>query len=142
MSQKTEQFKEFIKAHPGLKKLVYNESKTWQSLFEEWTLYGNSDVWDKYKNEDVKIEKIEKDDSEINKNIPVSKEAAQVGDLIKTCINYVKKINPDNISKTVTNVQKIMGLVAGIGAANTLKASSGKKMTGDPLFDRKFDEWY
>jgi hypothetical protein len=138
MSQKTEQFKEFIKEHPGLKKLVYGESKTWQSLFEEWILYGNSDVWEKYKDKDVKIEK---EDIDINK-IPISKEAAQVGDILKTCINYAKKINPDTISKTVTNVQKIMSIVAGLGAASTAKAATNNKMTGDPLFDRKFDEWY
>lgn len=139
MSQKTEQFKEFLKSHPGLKNLIYEKEKTWQSLFEEWVLYGNSEVWDKYKDENIKIEK---EDTDINKNVVVSKEAAQLGDMLKTCINYVKKINPDTISKTVTNVQKVMALVAGIGAANTAKAASTQKLTGDPLFDRKFDEWY
>jgi hypothetical protein len=62
--------------------------------------------------------------------------------MLKTCVTYVKKINPDSIAKTVTNVQKLMALVAGIGAANTVNASKTNKLTGDPLFDRKFDDWY
>ena len=95
-------------------------------------------MWDKYKNENVEIKK---EETIINKSVPVSKEVSQLGDMLKTCINYAKKINPDSITKTVTNVQKIMSLVAGIGAANTANLAS-KKMTGDPLFDKKFDEWY
>ena len=83
-----------------------------------------------------------KDSSTPKTTIPVTKEMAQLGDMLKTCVNYVKKINPDNISKTVTNVQKMMALVAGIGAANTAKAAKGNKLTGDPLFDKKFDDWY
>lgn len=138
MSQKTEQFKAFVKNHPGIKKLVYESNKSWQSLFEEWTLYGDGDRWDKYKDENVDIKK---EDAIINKSSPVSKEVSQLGDMLKTCINYAKKINPDSISKTVTNIQKIMSLVAGIGAANTANLAN-KKMTGDPLFDKKFDEWY
>ena len=50
-------------------------------------------------------------------------------------------MNFSSTSKAVTNIQKIMSLVAGIGAANTANLAS-KKMTGDPLFDKKFDEWY
>ena len=65
MSHKTEEFKTFVKSHPGIKKLVYESNKTWQSLFEEWVLYGNSDVWDKYKDENVEIIK---EEPTINKN--------------------------------------------------------------------------
>lgn len=134
MSRKIEEFKEYIKQHPEVKVLVTNRNKSWQSLFEEWSLLGNIELG----NEPTKD-----GDGEIKKTtIPVSKEMAQIGDMVKTCVNYVKKINPDNISKTVTNVQKLMALVAGIGAANTAKAAKGNKMTGDPLFDKRFDDWY
>ena len=62
--------------------------------------------------------------------------------ITKCTIELLKKINPDSITKTVNNVQKLMALVAGIGAANTFKAAKGNKLTGDPLFDKKFDDWY
>ena len=143
MSQKTEQFKEFVKAHPGLKKLVYEKNKSWQSLFEEWTLFGDSKVWNMYENESINTNSAEtKEDETINKNIPVSKEVSQIGDIVKKCVDYAKKINPDTVSKTVNNIQKVMSLVAGLGAVNTAKAASTNKMTGDPLFDQRFDEWY
>ena len=137
MSQKTEEFKEFVKSHPELKRVIYEEKKTWQSLFEEWSLLGSSSTWDKYKDGNT-----EKEDSVQKPNIFVSKETQQIGDMLKTCMNYVKKINPDNVTKTITNIQKIMALVAGVGAANTVNAAKSNKLTGDPLFDRRFDEWY
>ena len=139
MSQKIEAFKEFVKANPNLKKVMDKRKVTWQGLFEEWSLLGEEKTLEHYSEEgDVNMSKT----STSKANIPVSKEMAQLGDMIKTCVGYVKKINPDSISKTVTNVQKLMALVAGIGAANTVKAAKGNKMTGDPLFDKKFDDWY
>ena len=133
MSQKTDEFKEFVKNHPELKRVVYEEKKTWQSLFEEWSLSGSVSTKDG---------NVEKEESVQKPNILVSKETQQIGDMLKTCINYVKKINPDNVTKTITNIQKIMALVAGVGAANTVNAAKSNKLTGDPLFDRRFDEWY
>ena len=108
-----------------------------QILYEEWSLLGATAVWDKYKDGNVKEEiSVEKP------NMFISKETQQIGDMLKTCVNYVKKINPDNVTKTITNIQKIMALVAGVGAANTVNAAKSNKLTGDPLFDRRFDEWY
>lgn len=134
MSQKIDEFKEYIKQHPELRVLVNGKTRTWQNLFEEWSLTGRIDLLaDPVKDGEAEMKKT---------NLPVTKEMAQVADMVKTCFNYVKKINPDNISKTVTNFQKMMALVAGIGAANTAKAAKGNKMTGDPLFDKRFDDWY
>ena len=93
-------------------------------------------MWEKYKDGTIK------EDTTAKPNIFVSKETQQIGDILKSCIGYVKKINPDNLTKTITNVQKLMALVAGIGAANTANAAKSNKLTGDPLFDRRFDEWY
>ena len=132
MSQKIEEFKKYIKDNPHLKNKVDKREVTWQALFEEWTILGGVDTGGESVKETTKT----------TTSIPVTKEMAQLGDMIKTCVNYVKKINPDSISKTVTNLQKLMALVAGIGAANTAKAAKGNKMTGDPLFDKKFDDWY
>ena len=132
MSQKIEEFKKYIKENPTLKTKVDKREVSWQELFEEWTILGKVDTGGETVKETVKT----------TTNIPVTKDMAQLGDMIRTCVNYVKKINPDSISKTVTNLQKLMALVAGIGAANTAKAAKGTKMTGDPLFDKKFDDWY
>ena len=139
MSQKIEEFKEFVKARPEIKKVIDSKQKTWQNIFEEWTLLGSNATWDTYKGEgDVNM----KTSSTSKATIPVSKEMAQLGDMLKACVSYVKKINPDSIAKTVNNVQKLMALVAGLGVANTAKAAKTNKLTGDPLFDKKFDDWY
>ena len=53
-------------------------------------------------------------------------------------IDYVKGINPDNVSKTLNNISKIVSLIQGFGAGNVDKKIS----TGDPLFDKRFDDWY
>ena len=139
MSQKIEEFKEFVKKRPEIKKVIDSKQKTWQNLFEEWTLLGSEATWDNYKGEG---DGSTKTSSTSKTTIPVSKEMAQLGDMLKACVGYVKKINPDSVAKTVNNVQKLMALVAGIGAANTVKAAKGNKLTGDPLFDKKFDDWY
>lgn len=139
MSQKIEEFKEFVKKRPEIKKVIDSKQKTWQNLFEEWTLLGSEATWDNYKEEG---DASTKTSSTSKTTIPVSKEMAQLGDMLKACVGYVKKINPDNIAKTVNNVQKLMALVAGIGVANTAKAAKGNRLTGDPLFDKKFDDWY
>ena len=102
-------------------------------------MLGSDLMWNNYSKDGE--EKV-KTTSTSKVNIPVSKEVAQLGELVKTCVGYVKKINPDSIAKTVTNVQKLMALVEGIGAANTAKAAKTNKLTGDPLFDKKFDDWY
>ena len=139
MSQKIEEFKEFVKARPEIKKVIDSKQKTWQNIFEEWTLLGSNATWDTYKGEgDVNM----KTSSTSKATIPVSKEMAQLGDMLKACVCYVKKINQDIIAKTVNNFQKLMALVAGLGVANTAKAAKTNKLTGDPLFDKKFDDWY
>ena len=62
-------------------------------------------------------------------------------DLIKTVVGYVKKIDPDQITKTVTSIQKVIELIGGL-SGSTSAASLAKKSTGDPLFDKRFDEWF
>ena len=78
------------------------------------------------KNEDVKSE---------------VKASSQTEDLIKNIMNYVKKIDPDQVTKTVTSIQKVLELIGSFGAGSASTALA-KKSTGDPLFDKRFDEWY
>ena len=134
MSQRINEFKEFVKANPIIKNIMDSQNKTWQQLFEEWTMFGPMDFLNNYDKNKDNITK------EAN-TIQSSKEPSQLGDMVKTCIDYVKKINPDNVTKTISNIQKLMALVAGAGVSNTVGAVANRK-TGDPLFDRRFDEWY
>ena len=126
MSEKLDEFKKFVKAHPLLKNEVLSKRKTWQELYEDFVILGESDCDE----EEVKVS--------INKE--TKKEASSTEDMIKTIIGYVKKIDPDQVTKTVTSIQKVLELLGGLsgGTAGAL----AKKSTGDPLFDKRFDEWY
>lgn len=124
MSAKLDEFKGFVKKHPLLKQKVLSGEKTWQQLYEDFVILGEGAF------EEEKVEVKEEKKSNIGTE-----------DLIKTVVGYVKKIDPDQITKTVTSIQKVIELIGGLGAG----ASSGalaKKSTGDPLFDKRFDEWF
>lgn len=133
MASKLDEFKEFIKKHPLLKQEVASKKKTWQELYEDYVLLGEEGF-------DLEEEKEKKE----SKNEDVKSEAkasSQTEDLIKNIMNYVKKIDPDQVTKTVTSIQKVLELIGSFGAGSASTALA-KKSTGDPLFDKRFDEWY
>ncbi|MDE5547124.1 MAG: YlbD family protein [Anaeroplasmataceae bacterium] len=129
MSAKLDEFKEFVKRHPLLKGMVQSKQKTWQELYEDYCILGESAF-----PEEEKEEKKEETKKE-------TKSSSSTEDLIKTVVGYVKKIDPDQVTKTVTSIQKVLELFGGIGGAAAGSALA-KKSTGDPLFDKRFDEWY
>lgn len=128
MSAKLDEFKEFVKKHPLLKGMVQNNEKTWQQLFEDYCILGEEAFPEAEVKEEVKETKKET-------------KSSTTEDFIKTMVGYVKKIDPDQVTKTVTSIQKVLELFGGIGGAATGSALA-KKSTGDPLFDKRFDEWY
>jgi hypothetical protein len=129
LSEKLEEFKAFIKKHPLLKTEVQSGKKTWQELYEDFVLLGEESYPD-IKSEDVKEVKKEEAKSTINPE-----------NLINSVMGYVKKIDPDTITKTVTSIQKVIELFSSFGAGAASTALT-KKSTGDPLFDKRFDQWY
>ena len=50
MDSQLDEFKSFVRKYPGLKNDVRSGKATWQSIYEEWYLYGEDDSqWEKYK---------------------------------------------------------------------------------------------
>ncbi len=129
MSAKLDEFKEFVKRHPLLKGQVASKQKTWQELYEDFCILG----------EDAFEEESKEESAEKTK--PKETKSTSTEDLIKTVVGYVKKIDPDQVTKTVTSIQKVLELIGGLGAGASTSALA-KKSTGDPLFDKRFDEWY
>lgn len=128
MSAKLDEFKEFIKRHPLLKQDVLSKKRTWQELYEDYVLLGEEAFTDEKETLEEKITE------------PKKKETG-TEDLVKNILGYVKKINPDQVTKTVTSIQKVLELIGSFGAGASSTALA-KKSTGDPLFDKRFDEWY
>ena len=130
MSAKLDEFKEFVKKHPLMKLQVMNKEKTWQQLYEDFCILG----------EEAFIEE-KKDENNIKTIGEEEKPKTQTEEMNKTIMGYVKKIDPDQVTKTVTSIQKVLELIGGLGGAASGSAIA-KKSIGDPLFDRRFDDWY
>lgn len=114
MSSRMDEFRDFVSRYPLVREEVVLGKKTWQAIYEDWVILGeNNSIWDKYK--ETKKETIDLLSSENLRNI----------------MNYVKKINPDSISKTLNTVQKILQLTQGIGG----KGSSG-------FFNGNYNSWW
>lgn len=98
------EFKEFVSRHPMVREEVVKGNRTWQNIYEDWVILGEeSDIWKPYKIKEEKNEKIDLLSSENLKNI----------------MGYIKKINPDSISKTLNTVQKILQITSGISGKPT-----------------------
>lgn len=106
MSAKMEEFRAFVSKHPLLKEDVRNNKFTWQNVFEEWTLYGEDDEsWKKY---EVQNEpKIDDLSNETQETTNTQNNTVNL-DSIKSIMNYVQKINPDSLNKTLNTVQKVI----------------------------------
>jgi hypothetical protein len=111
------QFKEFVSRHPSIRDEVVKGKKTWQNIYEDWVILGEeSDIWKPYRVQDEKnnSDKIDLLSSENFKNI----------------MGYIKKINPDSISKTLNTVQKILQITGGLT----------NKPTG--IYNANYNSWW
>lgn len=107
MSAKMEEFRAFVSKHPLLRDEVRNNKFTWQNVFEEWTLYGeNDESWKKYE----QVNTIDNSTTETSSNTQTTdnKDSTVNLDSIKSIVNYVQKINPDSLNKTLNTVQKVI----------------------------------
>lgn len=121
MESRIDEFREFVKKYPLIKEDVKNNKRTWQSFYEDWVLLGEDDgIWDIYKSSktssDLGNKKI--DDLLTTSNI-------------KNIVEYVKKINPDSISKTLNTIQKVLQITQSFGS----KPSPG-------LYNANYNSWW
>ena len=135
MSENLKLFREFVETHPQIKVSVKDKERTWQEFYEDYIILGPYDnMWKKYK-----IETNEKEERSDTK-MKTKKDVIANTEFWKSAYNYVKKIDGDKVTKTLGNAQKVLNIFQGFVGGG--KVQSGFKQTGDPLFDKKFDEWY
>lgn len=108
------QFKEFVQKHPKIVKDVRNGNKSWQELYQEWYLVGETDeIWNEYRTE----EEIEQ--SKItNEEIPNSKVLGRV-------MSFFRNIDPEqmqgqmnNLQNIASNIQQLVGIFRGTDVEN------------------------
>ena len=111
MTSRMNEFREFVQKHPLLNDDVHKGANTWQSIYEEWVLYGEDNRWDKYLKPEEKTKT--KPEEKVN-NISFGN--------VKKVFDYVKKINPDNLNKTLNNVQKVIQIAQTVSGNKTISA--------------------
>ena len=120
LESRIDEFRTFVKKYPKIKDDVKNGVKSWQSLYEDWVMLGEDDsVWDIYKDS--------KKESDLgNKKLDELLTTSN----IKNIVEYIKKINPDSISKTLNTVQKVLQITQSFGS----KPSPG-------LYNANYTSW-
>ena len=119
MSDKSNNFKMFVKANPFLISYVRDKKKTWQELYELYDIVGDDEEsWNKY--------------LETNTNTSNSNGGFKFEDLIK----MAKNIDVDKVQEGITSLQKTLSLFGEILPSNSSNSSTYNPR---PLY-RRFDD--
>jgi hypothetical protein len=115
-----EEFKNFIKKHPKLIQEVRNGNKSWQELYEDWYLLGETDeVWEKYSISDNKDEK-----------------QSSKQDFMTKVFSSLKGVEISDVQKQITNVGSAISTIQQVihqfqGSKNTDEGST-QEHNGNP----------
>lgn len=112
MSSKMDEFRTFVSKHPEVRTDVLNGKRTWQQIYEDWVILGeDNEAWAFNKTKDANA----------NQNKGSKTESKKLEDLfssesLKTIMGYIKKINPDTLSKTLNTIQKVLQITQGFSS--------------------------
>ncbi|HHU80721.1 MAG: spore coat protein YlbD [Bacilli bacterium] len=119
MASRMDAFRDFVSRYPKLRDDVVSGKRTWQSIYEDWVIMGeSSDIWRNYEG------------SSSNKS---GGEDLISVEGIKKILGYIKKVNPDSISKTLNTVQKILQVTQGFSGYKTNKYNN---------FNSGYNSWW
>lgn len=121
MASRMDEFREFVKAHPLVRDEVKNGTRTWQQIYEDWYIMGDGDeTWGKYK---VHTSSTPTENKKL--------EDLLTSENLKNIWGYVKKINPDSISKTLNTIQKVLQITQSFGGRNV-----------SSLYNANYNSWW
>lgn len=96
-----EEFKNFAKNNPRLIKYIKNKEMTWQSFYEIYDMYGESEeAWKPYLSE----EKVKTSNMDF--------------------MNYIKNIDLDAVQESINSIQRVLGVVGDLTAKGTTSSES------------------
>ena len=130
--EKMEEFKDFVRQHPGLKAAVDSGKSTWQNFYESWFLYGADDrQWEPYKTETISenttnpepVVETEKVEAEI----VTPKSELSGTEMITQAFEYLQKVDLDKVQKTMGTFQQFIQIFNSVGGkgAGAAAASGG-----------------
>jgi len=130
MVDKVNEFKEFVRSHPGLKDEVSSGKSTWQNLYESWYLYGPDDgQWGQYKAErsttktEVKAEIVDTKETKSELSGP---------EMMAQAFEYLQKVDIDKVQKTMGTFQQFIQIFQTMQAGKGGGNMSGGMLNGPP----------
>ena len=152
MDSQLDEFTSFVRKYPGLKNDVRSGKATWQSIYEEWYLYGEDDSqWEKYKEvtqeSNQSAPATDKTKSETKSTTTSNSSSATLSgtEMMAQAFQYLQKMDMNKVQQTMTTVQKFIQLFQtmqggkGAGTAAGLGAAASQKQSFPGLFS-KFDD--
>ena len=113
MDSQLDEFKSFVRKYPGLKNDVRSGKATWQSIYEEWYLYGEDDSqWEKYKEvtqeSNQSAPATDKTKSETKSTTTSNSSSATLSgtEMMAQAFQYLQKMDMNKVQQTMTTVQK------------------------------------
>jgi len=143
MEKQLEEFKEFVRKHPGLRTLVRDGQATWQTLYEEWYLYGESDSqWNKYKEElkDKNESQSESKGSETKENSGSSSGTLSGTEMMTQAIQYIQKMDMNKVQQTMGTVQQFIQIFQSMQGGKGSGGSAPSPKQSFPGLFSKFDD--
>lgn len=116
-----DEFKQFVRRHPKLIQEVQTQEKSWQSVYENWVMFGEEDeMWSPYRqtqSEDAKEEKASKPSG------------SGKADFMSKMVSAVKKMDADQmneqINKMSQSISSLQSLLGQFSSNGSKKGSSG-----------------
>nr|WGD69111.1 YlbD family protein [Bacillus subtilis] len=110
-------FKQFVKKHPKLIKEVRKEQRSWQDVYENWVLFGESDpIWDPYREPEAVAEAVP--------------EIPQKNDFVSKMVTAVKKMDVNQMneqinkmSQSISSLQSLLNTFSGSGQKHSQPGS-------------------
>ncbi len=152
MDSQLDEFKNFVRKYPGLRYDVRSGKATWQSIYEEWYLYGEDDSqWEKYK--EITNETNQASTPATNKTKSESKSTESSNttanlsgtEMMAQAFQYLQKMDMNKVQQTMGTVQKFIQIFQtmqggkGTGGATGLGAAASQRQSFPGLFS-KFDD--
>lgn len=113
--QSIEQFREFVKLHPQLRNEVRQKQTTWQELFEEWYLLGEShprwDVDEEENGRELRKKTTLEKSNEVDKQ---SNELEQNQEFIGMLIGALKNMDINQIQQYIKSANQTIGTIQGV----------------------------
>lgn len=108
------EFKQFLKDNPKVVRDVRLGKKTWQDLYEDWSLLGEKDErWTEYK-----------DDAKMTEAVEENPPKGEKIELVSQLFNQLKNMDPEQIQKQISNISQALGAIQGV--ISQFQSSSGK----------------